>query len=263
MGKSDIFYLKPAHGYPHWTRHSLPAELPKLAPRSLSEVGQCGCMTILGLLGIFLFIFYILQLITMVRFALNGVDTVALITACEIAALSTTHEFTYTYDVDGISFEDTHLISPDDKTCSDFPMGRSVSIQYLENEHSESRVTEADANRSHIASVLFYTSIPFALSLMVYLGSLLPLKWLNRRRKLAKYQRIIKSGRALHGEIIDASYKSHSGMLSLAYRFTTPDGRELTRKAQKVRHDLDNKSLPAPGTPVQILYADDRAFVLL
>jgi hypothetical protein len=44
----------------------------------------------------------------------------------------------------------------------------------------------------------------------------------------------------------------------LWYEFTTPSNRRITKHEAQERNDLDAEHLPAPGTPVAVIYVSDR-----
>jgi hypothetical protein len=50
----------------------------------------------------------------------------------------------------------------------------------------------------------------------------------------------------------------------LTYRFQSPMSGKTIQQAQRLqRDDMDDESLPAPGTPVIVLYRDDKTYWVL
>jgi hypothetical protein len=50
----------------------------------------------------------------------------------------------------------------------------------------------------------------------------------------------------------------------LTYRFQSPtSGKEIQQVRRRVRNDLNDDKLPASGTPVVVLYRDDKTFQVL
>jgi hypothetical protein len=85
-------------------------------------------------------------------------------------------------------------------------------------------------------------------------------------------QRYTREGQILQGELrfCVASVGQHPFArgpadfdVTIEYRFTTPDGITIHRTTKEVRNDLNGKQLPMPGTPVYVLYFNDREYYLL
>jgi hypothetical protein len=88
-------------------------------------------------------------------------------------------------------------------------------------------------------------------------------KW---RKSLARQWALRNDGRLLYGEIISATADESSRrgyLVTVHYSLTTPDGRTLKRKQLRTLNHLRGKPLPAKGTPVALLYADDKTIEML
>lgn len=74
-----------------------------------------------------------------------------------------------------------------------------------------------------------------------------------------------------HGEVLDGELLECLGhkrrvpgwWVTARYRFQTPKGDELFGENRYRRDDLKKQRLPAPGTPVAVLYLDEENFRLL
>lgn len=108
------------------------------------------------------------------------------------------------------------------------------------------------------------------ISVMIYRGQRL---WKRRLNLAAK-------GTILVGEVHDSRLRDYwaalsyeveedssmvvpAGWLLLRYRFVNPIGQVVEGNASRVRLDLDDASLPTPGTPLAILYLSDDNYVVL
>jgi hypothetical protein len=86
------------------------------------------------------------------------------------------------------------------------------------------------------------------------------------RRKQRREERLTREGRLLEGQVIScaASHSSETGhSVELRYSFLAPDGRHVEGKRSERRDDLKDAQLPAPGTPVAVLYADEKLHQVL
>jgi hypothetical protein len=81
-------------------------------------------------------------------------------------------------------------------------------------------------------------------------------------------RRLGTDGQLLAGEVVSARWKyfrRRRRVPVLQYRFSTADGRTLTAEQPGVPNPLHSapKELPAPGTPVAVMYADDTCYKVL
>jgi hypothetical protein len=78
---------------------------------------------------------------------------------------------------------------------------------------------------------------------------------------------LARNGIRVEGVILASSYSTDSegGLtLRLEYAFEMPDSHKfLTKTECATRNDLQGKPLPPPGTPVLILYYNERQYMLL
>jgi hypothetical protein len=100
-------------------------------------------------------------------------------------------------------------------------------------------------------------------------GGLMLWIYIVMRRKLRKHARLAQHGRLLQGKVLRCSGRTHhsedsSGdststyTVTLEYELVSPEGKRLTGTSETTRNDLRSASLPAPGTSVAVLYADDQ-----
>ena len=52
-------------------------------------------------------------------------------------------------------------------------------------------------------------------------------------------------------------------MVAVDYRFTAPSGDTIIDRDEHNRPDLRRAELPAPGTPLHVLFLDDATYALL
>jgi hypothetical protein len=82
-----------------------------------------------------------------------------------------------------------------------------------------------------------------------------------------KRQRLSQEGTLISGEIIRCSGRKNNDndfRLKAEVRFRSPQtGQWVTKNYLLTRNDLKGKSLPQPGTPVHILYINDKMFETL
>lgn len=77
-----------------------------------------------------------------------------------------------------------------------------------------------------------------------------------------------RQGEIRDGEVIQCLGKKegqskHGLVVSVRYKFLSPQGIELAGKQVALRNDLIGKPLPEPGTPVTVLYANDHIHCIL
>jgi hypothetical protein len=100
--------------------------------------------------------------------------------------------------------------------------------------------------------------------------------FVSRRRSAATAAvQLIREGQVLPGMLVacegqeQTASEASLGETARAYavtvdhRFTTPMGKEITDTAAHNRRDLRHTELPAPGTPLRVLYLDDQNYALL
>jgi hypothetical protein len=73
-----------------------------------------------------------------------------------------------------------------------------------------------------------------------------------------------------HGQLCDGRleniWPTHAGrdyIVNVKYKFDTPAGKLLVGYDDGVRQDLQSNRLPTPGTPIRVLYVDDKLYRLM
>jgi hypothetical protein len=93
---------------------------------------------------------------------------------------------------------------------------------------------------------------------------LVVLSTISSRRK---HRALERGGQLTRGEVVACSGRSGSKgayILTVEYRFSAPDsGEMLSHKQTATRNDLRGQLLPAPGTPLAILYLDRETYQAL
>jgi hypothetical protein len=84
------------------------------------------------------------------------------------------------------------------------------------------------------------------------------------------HQLLQREGIILSGTVVEAKYEYQLPrpgygayyLFDITVEFETPDGHQLTRKFSKREYAIGREA-PASGTPVKLLYANDRAVIML
>jgi hypothetical protein len=101
---------------------------------------------------------------------------------------------------------------------------------------------------------------------LVWNGFVFGISWLLAREYL-KRSRLARQGRLIAGEIAACtSHRDGDGdlVVDLDYRFRSPLTWSWTKgTGSQLRKDMERKPLPAPGTPVHVLYVDDETHMVL
>ncbi|NWJ95068.1 MAG: hypothetical protein HXX20_04730 [Chloroflexi bacterium] len=110
---------------------------------------------------------------------------------------------------------------------------------------------------------------------VIFLGLFLIIVGLAFLYVVARRHYLEKTGQILQGELVsikgersNISTGSHSNrkrkhIVSASYRFRSPSGRTLEGNNSAARDDLKHHTLPTAGTPVAVLYINDKYFGLL
>jgi hypothetical protein len=97
----------------------------------------------------------------------------------------------------------------------------------------------------------------------------------NRHGAAAARKRMIDEGRVLHGTVIECTARhettteaafgevARSYLVAVDYAFDMPEGDRIIDRAEHNRPDLRRAELPTAGSPVRVLYLDDRTHALL
>jgi hypothetical protein len=131
-------------------------------------------------------------------------------------------------------------------------VGSAVPVRYLP-ESGVSRLVE-DHEKLGMSIVVF-------LGFLVAAAIFLALFFVSARKV-----RLLRDGQILDGELLACRGELDSEkdyQLRATYKFVTPEGRSLEGKAEAERNDWKDRSLPASGTPVAVLYLNDDHFRML
>src|SRR5262249_17369505 len=153
------------------------------------------------------------------------------------------YSVTYRYAVNGRGYEATGNV--DWSAYVGLGEGSRVEIRYdpeapsvsrLEKQIEEWQDERPEAFRGLVGFLGFTTLAGVCWLVIWYVLGLRPL-W-----------RLIRQGRTLRGEVVDCTgrTKEDDYQVTLAYRFTDPDGHEVANRAEAVRDDLAGSVLPAP-----------------
>jgi len=83
-----------------------------------------------------------------------------------------------------------------------------------------------------------------------------------RRRR--QYTALMQRGQVLVGDVLafDDGIRAGSLRAALRYRFVSPAGCTIVREVSRPAKEFENR-VPAPGSPVAVLYVNDRTFMIL
>ncbi|MEW5850746.1 MAG: DUF3592 domain-containing protein [Myxococcota bacterium] len=160
----------------------------------------------------------------------------------------------YRYDVAGKSHETSQPVPP--ALHDVIPEGTQVEVRYSTRDPAVAELAR-DARHGGVTLLIITLLFPIWLLLPSGLLVLFALQF-RRRRALLRGQRIT-------GEVVTCTGTPTGAELGVdvTYRFTTPEGETRTERAFLRRKDLTPQTLPAPGTPVVVLYAGRTNFLLL
>lgn len=83
-------------------------------------------------------------------------------------------------------------------------------------------------------------------------------------RRAEQQTQLTQQGQIIEGRVTSCAAKYDGAfMVELGYGFQAPDGRKLKGSRTHLRPDLQNATLPTPGAPVAVLYADDSLHQVL
>jgi len=97
----------------------------------------------------------------------------------------------------------------------------------------------------------------------------------SRHGTAAARRRMIDEGQVLHGSVVECTARhettteaalgevTRTYVVAVDYCFTPPIGDPITDRDEHDRPDLHRSEPPAVGTPVRVLYLDDRTHALL
>ncbi len=172
---------------------------------------------------------------------------------------SPTYYLTYEFYVNGSDTRFSREQKVRRTTYDEHAEGSPVTVAYLPNNPTISRLAGRDADDSIVQANLPETGLLLlvALAFMVFL-----LRPVMRDRRLAR------NGRILEGKVVKcdgrlAGSKRRYYKLTVQYQFLSASGTLLSGKQDARREDMRHKLRPGAGTPVAVLYVDDRHYKML
>jgi hypothetical protein len=235
-----------------------------LVPRT---AGRLACLWILLLL----FSAYMLSIVVYEeylvrdwdrRFEQNGQPSIGEVLTC--APYQHLAEVQYQYAVGDMLLTRVRRFYPP-LTCAEFPPGQRLNLRYLANDPQRVRFTDdwvrAGLAPSEPPGMMFWALCGLVMVILMFVGALYGLGRYFARRW--RYWRL-RGGELLVGELTAVSRRIDgrfflTAYLDVRYQFYNAQG-ELVMGQQTVqRFDLiKDKDLPPIGTPLQILYVNDR-----
>ena len=168
-----------------------------------------------------------------------------------------TYYMTYQYRVADRDYTQEVVVSS--KAYNTIAQGTPVRVLYLPDNPAISMI-DGKAPNSDLSGLFFaFVAVVFVIVLIFLVVFIRG--WL-RNRKMAR------DGHIIPGVLLDATGRMVAGKhpyfeLRLNYHFKTPAGRDIRATSGAPRDDLRKSSLPASGTPLAVLYLDDKRYKLL
>jgi hypothetical protein len=165
---------------------------------------------------------------------------------------STYYRIEYIYTVGTRRFHPS--ISVSSLLYSRLKDGESIRIRYLPDDPARTEIW-SETGFTHYADLTYAHLVGLAA-----FGAGVSCLWRNWRNRL------FSRGQIIYGEIEDVEakfgYRSIYNVV-VYYRFTAPDGTEISSSAIHNRPDLLKKRLPDAGTPVSICYVNNKTYRLM
>lgn len=168
---------------------------------------------------------------------------------------STTYHVQFSYSANEASYVVQQDVSAD--TYNKLAQGTHVTIRYLPDDPAQARLWGANADESNTQ---FYFFVIVGICLAVLIFGYFLVEYVLRTRRLAA------DGQLIDGTIVGANLRRSKSnyVLKLNYTFTSPTtGQPLTRSESSNRTDLKNSGTPSYGTPVKVLYLNDKTYRVL
>jgi hypothetical protein len=194
------------------------------------------------------------------RLQQSGVITQGTITGRTVSSgKSASYYLTYEFNVKGSDIRFTHQQTVRRTTYEAHPEGSLVTVAYLPDDPNVSRLAGKDADDSVMQASLPESGL-FVLFTFVFMFFLL--------RPVVRDQWLARNGRILQGKVMKsngrlAGSKHRYYKLAVQYEFLSPSGAVLSGKQDARRDDLRHSLLPGSGTPIAVLYVDDRHYKML
>jgi Protein of unknown function (DUF3592) len=184
------------------------------------------------------------------------------------------HYVTYLYSVAGQETTYTKEQYVTESTFNDLTDGDVVMVKYLQTDPTVAELSGPDSTNGLTQNGYFMT-------VFGALGGLAALVFLvSRVWQFWRDDTLIRKGRLLMGEVVkcqgtlNVTKTSLDGkgygsplrgtyLIELSYVFHTPEGKEVEATAKSRRNDLIDQRLPELGTPVAILYLNERRYKVL
>lgn len=148
-----------------------------------------------------------------------------------------------------VSWGDYEAFSPEDV----------LTVEYIAYSPHLSRVAGA-TGRSGLGEAAFATFFT-----LFWNGITVPMFILTLRSR-ARSRRLRREGRLVHGTLTryETSTDSDNDLsVKIAYSFMAPNGQWITGVDDQIRNELRNKPAPPAGTPLAVLYVDEKTHSLL
>jgi hypothetical protein len=163
---------------------------------------------------------------------------------------------TYRFTVQGEGKTYQQELDVDQETYNRLVEGTPILIKYLPTDPAISVLAHDDIAPLDLEVILPALFGPALLTLLILVWAF----WVSLR-----YTRFERQGQVIKGEVTACEGKAMPDHyhVTLSYKFRTPADRELTGKITQERDDLKNEELPQKGTPVAVLYVNDKLYRLL
>jgi hypothetical protein len=171
---------------------------------------------------------------------------------------STTYYVTYQFYAGAPGDDNPPLYSREQSVSSDTynraPVGNKISVHYLPGDPNTSRVM--NDNRDNPILMLIFMALFILIPGIGVIGML----WVYFRMR-----RLAAGGQLIAGKITEAKGSRVKGgyQVSVRYTFLTPEGESLKGYETGIRNDLRDQILPDAGTPVVVLYLNNRLYKML
>ncbi len=161
---------------------------------------------------------------------------------------TTNHFVTMQYDVNGTPYESEEWVDSADYEALD--VGSTVPILYLADSPNDARLAGEYQREPPSPDIWYWV---FGVSIVAtYAGAF----W--KERQSYRYTRL---GKMCNGELIAAEGRKvyrRGFVVAYRYKFRSPEGKDLSGRREVTREDLRDALFPAAGSPVKVLYIDDK-----
>lgn len=192
---------------------------------------------------------------TMALLRLNGDEVEAQVTELQSGRSGILQPFTYgrvTYQYqNGETHRRTQPITQE--TFDQLQVGDAVTIRYASG---FARLTGDHADDAMVNNTLVLFWVTVLAFLVIWFAVIRPRL---RSRKLERSGQLLKGAMIAYNQIPGAAPKA-----TVQYRFTSPTGKQIVKTEERIPDNVEqNPVKPSSGTPVVVLYVDDRLFHVL